>query len=326
MMEEMILIGDIGGTNSRIALCKKTKPVVLLEEKKYPSKSYQDFNLIIKEYLKEKQVEIHTACFGIAGPVKDGKCKTTNLPWEVDSQQIARSNRIQKVSIINDLEANAWGIRGLKKNELYPLYKGQPQKGNAGLISAGTGLGEAGLIWDGISHRPFACEGGHCDFAPRNEIEWELFKYLQKKYGHVSYERVISGPGMQNLLEFLIETQKEKVSKELQSALKNESPPKVITEMGKKKEPLCKKTLDWFLSLYGAEAGNLALKFLSFSGIYLGGGIAPRIVEEIKKGPFLEAFFDKGRFKKVMQAIPVYIILNDQTALIGAAEYALQEE
>lgn len=315
----MILAGDIGGTNTRLALFDKGKMVG--EEKKFPSGKYSSLEAIIQEFLQGKKVD--RACFGVAGPVRDGKSKITNLPWTIDAAHISQTLHIRSVHLLNDLEANAYGLRALKKEELFLLHEGKHQIGNQALIAAGTGLGEAGLFWDGKEHRPFACEGGHTDFAPRNAMEMELLVYLKNKFGHVSYERVISGPGLHSLFQFLIDTGRQKWSPAVKAEMEKGDPARVISEWGREnKDMACVHALDWFISLYGSEAGNMALKFLSLGGFYVGGGIAPHLIDKIKKGGFHSAFVDKGRFKDLLNSIPIWIVLNDNAALLGAANYA----
>lgn len=310
----MILAGDIGGTNVRLALFEGRKKK---REQKYKSASYPNLETIVQEFLQEK---VEKAAFGIAGPVKEGRCKATNLPWIVDSSHLAKECRIPHVSLLNDLEANAYGLRALSSEEFFVLNKGDSDvKGNGALISAGTGLGEAGLYWDGAALHPFACEGGHVDFAPRNDLEWELYKYLEKKFGHVSYERVLSGPGIENLYHFLIDVKQEKPL----SGNISDLPREISKRAVEKTSPLCEKVLRWFSSIYGAEAGNAALKFLAISGVYLGGGIAPNILPFLQEKTFMEAFTGKGRFQKLLAQIPVKIVRNEDTALLGALEYAL---
>lgn len=299
----MILAGDIGGTNARLALFDRGKLVG--EVKKFHSRDYSGLEDIIREFLKNTKVS--KACFGIAGPIKRQVCKATNLPWIVDAEKISRALQIPFVHLLNDLEANAYGLKVLKKEELVVLQEGTQEKANQALIAAGTGLGEAGLIWDGTKHLIFACEGGHADFAPRNPLEVELYQYLVKKFDHVSYERVVSGPGMVSIYEFLVATGREKGGAKLD--------PESVAKASQ-------KTMDIFFSIYGSEAGNLALKFLAMGGVYLGGGIAAHLVHEIQKSSFVSAFSNKGRFKGLLQSIPIWIVLNDQAALLGAAYYA----
>lgn len=314
----MILVGDVGGTHTRLALFEKGKQV--RKEEEYPSRKYKSLEEIIGIFLEAQPVE--RACFGVAGPVREGVCKATNLPWKIDAEQIGRRFQIGLVHLLNDLVAHAYGIRSLKKEDLFVVHPGVAQKGNQALIAAGTGLGEAGLFWDGKMHHPFACEGGHVDFAPRDALEVELWKFLQKKFPHVSYERVVSGPGLLHLFEFLIETGKEVCSEGLRAALAERDPSRVISEWGHEgKDRACVRALDWFLSLYGAEAGNMALKFLALGGVYVGGGIAPHLAQAMKGGRFHTSFTDKGRFKDLLSTIPIWVILKDETALLGAANY-----
>jgi len=307
----MIIAGDIGGTKTHLALYEGSR---LVKDEKFHSHEFLGLAEIIRKFHSGK---IDKACFGVAGPVRDGHCKTTNLPWVIDAKELSSELKISHVSLINDLEATAWGIRCLKPNEFITLNEGTLQKGNQAVIAAGTGLGEAGLYWDGNEHRPFSCEGGHTDFAPSNEQEIALWQYLKKKYGHVSYERVLSGPGLEHLFWFLVENKNRK------ERLEGEEIPRLITEKGLSGESkTCGEVLDWFASLYGAEAGNLALKFLAVGGVFIGGGIVPKIIEVLQQGSFMKAFTGKGRFDVLLKSIPVKVILNENTALLGAAEFA----
>ncbi len=323
----MILAGDIGGTHTRLALFEGTKELKVAAQEIFSSREHADLLPIVQKFLGMHPASIAHACFGIAGPVRNGKCQATNLPWIVDSGNLSRSLQLKSVHLINDLEANGWGIRVLKQEDLFLLHEGNPtQKGNIALIAAGTGLGEAGLYWDGEEHHPFACEGGHVDFGPRNAMEIELLVYLNKIYSsHVSYERVVSGPGLKNIYEFLIKTNRETESQELKEEMKRRDLAQLISEWGRSgRDAGCARALDWFLSLYGAEAGNLALKFMARGGVYIGGGIAPHLLDKLKEGGFMEGFLDKGRFRSLLETISVRVILNDLTALLGAAEYARQ--
>lgn len=320
--DKMIVAGDVGGTNTRLAFFENGKKVG--DEKKFPSQKYRSLEEILAEFLQGKKVKC--ACFGVAGPVREGKSKITNLPWVLDASHISKTLQIPNVYLLNDLEANAYGLRVLKKEDLFLLHEGKKQKGNQALIAAGTGLGEAGLFWDGNKHHPFACEGGHTDFAPRNPIEMELLSYLQKKFDHVSYERVVSGPGLHNLFQFLIDTGRQKWDPQVKAEMEKGDPSRVISEWGREnRDEACMKALDWFLSLYGAEAGNMALKFFAIGGFYIGGGIAPNLVEAFKRGSFRSSFVDKGRFRELLESIPIWIVLNDHAALLGAASYAEEQ-
>lgn len=294
----MILAGDIGGTKTHLAVFDGKK---MVRGEKFSSKQASSLEEIIHTFLKEK---VERACFGVAGPVQDQKSHVTNLPWVIDAKKIASEFKIPRVALINDLEANAWGIGCLEEKEFAVLNAGKKKTGNQAVIAAGTGLGEAGLIWDGKRHVPFACEGGHCDFAPRDADERDLWSYLHKKYGHVSYERVLSGPGIEHLYWFLVEHRRAK----LPPLPEGRDSPQV---------------LEWFSSLYGAEASNLALKLLATGGVFIGGGIAPKILPFLNSH-FMPAFAQKGRFDELMREIPVKVILNENTALLGAAEYSRQ--
>lgn len=310
----MILAGDIGGTHTRLSLFDKDRNSE--EEKKFSSPSYKSLIEIVEEFLQKQKVEV--AVFGIAGPVKNNQCRATNLPWIVDGNKISKHFKIPKVFLINDLLANAYGLRTLKEDELFVLQKGEKIDGNQALVSAGTGLGEAGLVWDGKDHIPFACEGGHCDFAARNEEEFALFQFLDKKYGHVSYERLVSGQGISNIYQFLTEVKK-------MDPLPGEdiSPKKITDAATKKQSDTALQTMEWFFSFYGAEAGNTALKFLSLSGLFLGGGIMPKVVSLVEDSPFIDSFVKKGRFEELLCKIPIKVVLKEKTALLGALEYAL---
>lgn len=319
------LAGDIGGTKTHLALYREDKgALVTLKDQKFSSKKYSDLKTIVKEFLRDEKVEAGKACFGIAGPVRNGKSQATNLPWLVDSERLVKELHIDKVCLINDLEANAYGLNMLKDEELFTLNKGDSKaEGNRAIVSAGTGLGEAGVYFDGKKYHPFACEGGHVDFAPRNDLEDELLRYLRKKFGHVSYERVLSGPGLYNLYSFIIETKKEREDADVLTKIQSGDSPRLISEMGLNEiSKACKRTLELFVSIYGAEAGNVALKMLALGGLYIGGGIAPHILSVMKEGEFIDSFKRKGRFCDLLKEVPVRVILNDNTALLGAMYYA----
>lgn len=319
------LAGDIGGTKTHLALYKEEKgKIISIKDQKFSSPKYPNLKTIAKEFLKDENIEIKKGCFGIAGPVKKGKSQATNLPWLVDSEILSSELSINKVALINDLEANAYGLNMLKKGDLYCLNQGDlSAEGNQAMISAGTGLGEAGMYYNGKSHLPFACEGGHTDFAPRNEEEDELLRYLRKKFDHISYERVLSGPGLYNLYQFIIDTKKEREKEDIYQEITSGDSPRLISEKGLSGESkACTKTLQLFASIYGSEAGNIALKMLALGGVYIGGGIAPKILQVIKEGTFFDSFTKKGRFSNLLKSIPIHVVLNDNTALLGATYYA----
>jgi glucokinase len=264
------------------------------------------------------------ACFGVAGPVKDGRSRITNLPWIIDARALAENLGVPTVELINDIEANAYGIGVLGPNDFAVLNKGnRAAEGNAAIIAAGTGLGEAGMYWDGRHHHPFACEGGHTDFGPRNETEVNLLRFLQKRFERVSYERIVSGPGLYIIYQFLRESGKEEEPMWLKEEIRPGDPAAAISAAAlSQKSELCIRALDLFVSLYGAEAGNLALKAMASGGLFVGGGIGPKILKKLKDGTFIEAFLAKGRMRPLLEAMPVRVVLNEQTALLGAAHCA----
>jgi glucokinase len=256
--------------------------------------------------------------------VRNGRVETSNLPWIVDSQKLATELHLQKTTLINDLEANAWGIPALDPKDVVNLnhVKGTPV-GNQAVIAAGTGLGEAGMYWDGSQHHVFACEGGHADFAPRNELEIELFRYLSARFGHVSYERIISGPGLVNVYRFLRDTNRGVEPQWLTDEMAHSDPAAAISRASVGgKCGLCEQAVDVFVSIYGAESGNLALRLMALGGVFLAGGIAPKMLSKLTSPLFMQSFLSKGRMQPLLESIPVRVITNDKIALLGAARYA----
>jgi glucokinase len=322
----MILAGDIGGTSTRLALFDVAggalRPVA---RERYPSRNYAGLAEIVQAFTSVNQQELDAACFGIAGPVREGRVETPNLPWVIEAATLAAQLGLPRVTLLNDLEANAWGVFTLGDDDFATLSAGVPAAdGNAAIISAGTGLGEAGYHWDGMGLRPFASEGGHADFAPHDELTVELYRWLHRRYGHVSWERVVSGPGLVNIYKFLRDVKHITEPSLLTDAIRSGDPAAAISKAAlDESSPLAVAALDLFVALYGAEAGNLALKLKATRGVWLGGGIAPKILARLTRPGFLEAFRDKGRFHAFMEAIPVRVILNDETALRGAAWHAL---
>ncbi|MGC4097704.1 MAG: glucokinase [Nitrospira sp.] len=347
----MILAGDIGGTKTNLALYDWTvERVDPLRLESFHSGDYKSLEDILVEFLtpprplsnpdstdaesgKEDELERHSsseqvnvtaACFGIAGPVIDNRCETTNLPWIIDGPRIAKQFAIPRVQLLNDLEATAYGILWLRSDELEVLNVGNPPKKRQALalIAAGTGLGEGILFWDGKSYRPMPSEGGHTDFAPNNDQEIELLRYLRGQYLHVSYERLLSGPGLHAIYEFLRDTKKNEPTW-LAEKIRVGNPPAEIAQAGLQGQAeIARQALELFASIYGAEAGNLALKALSLDGVYVGGGIAPKLITKLQDGTFMKAFTNKGRYKRLMSQMPVKVIMNQHTALLGAASVA----
>jgi glucokinase len=323
----MILAGDVGGTKVDLALYGFDHGrLTHVRDERFPAREFAGLEDIVRKFLIETgDPEISAACFGVPGPVRGGRLKLTNLPWVLDSRELSLSLKIEHLFLINDLEANGYGIPELSPEQIYELSAGAPGSvGNRGLVSAGTGLGEAILVWNGKMHLPMASEGGHCDFSPRNDTEIDLMRYLQRALnGRVSFERVVSGLGMQNIYAFLRDEKGLEEPPSIKAKMLVEDPNAVIAEMAEEgSNELCVKTLDLFVSSYGAEAGNLALKVLSVGGMYLGGGIAPKILKKMRDGTFMKAFADKGRLSDLLVQMPVRIILESRCALMGAAAYA----
>jgi glucokinase len=325
----LILAGDIGGTSTRLAYFDtadgKLVPVV---EERFASRDAGSLDEIVDRFAGEHGLKAERACFGIAGPVRQGKVRTPNLPWSVDAGELARALGLGEALLINDLEANAYGIDMLRPEDFAVLNPGSSDPtGTIAVVSAGTGLGEVLAYWDGSVHRPLPSEGGHADFAPRNELEAELLLHLRTKHGRVSAERVVSGPGLYNIYRFLRDARHLPETSAVAEAMRQGDQSAAITRAALAGEcPLCDKTLDLFVSLYSAEAGNVALRALATGGVYLGGGIAPKIIERLKGPGFLLAFTAKGRLSPLLENVPVRVILNDRTALLGAARCSAVEK
>ena len=325
----MIIAGDIGGTKTNVALFQvngsEVGPVVRLQ--KFPSGGYDSLEAILKEFIGNTELDISGASFGIAAPVIGGYAKAPNLNWTVSAASLAELLKVDRVGLINDLEATAFGIPALTGSQLLTLNNGTVRSdGHQALIAAGTGLGMAGIFYRDGHYHPMASEGGHSDYAPHEPIEIELLEYLKEKFGrHVSWERVLSGPGLYNIYSFLRDRGHFEESAELAEQIKSGDKAAAVCQaaLGKKSE-LAAKALDMFVDAYGAAAGNLALLMMATGGLYIGGGIAPKIAEKLKDGMFMKAFTDKGRLSSVLSGIPVHVILEDKTALFGAARDALR--
>jgi glucokinase len=326
----MLIAGDIGGTKTSLGIYSRERgarrPFV---ERTFSSKSYDSLEAIIDEFLKSENMTIDDAAFGIAGPVFGSTVKTTNLPWVLSEENIVKKLKVKRAHLINDLEAVAYSVPLLHEDDLFTLNRGKAVvEGSIGIIAPGTGLGEAFLTCEKSRYRAHASEGGHADFAPTSEIEINLLKYLSKKYGHISYERIASGMGIPDIYEFLRDSgygnEPEWLAEELYDA-EDATPVIVKGALNEEKQcELCIVTLDIFVSVLGAEAGNLALKVMATGGLYIGGGIPPRIISSLEKPPFLKAFKNKGRYSDFMERIPVHVITNPKAALIGAAFFGLE--
>ncbi len=322
----MILAGDVGGTKTLLGLFERhARGLRPVREASYASRDYDSLEAIGVEFLDGERGRIEAAAIGVAGPVTDGRSTVVNLRWPVDARRVARRLGIGEVRVINDLEATAWGIPLLRGRQLASLTpRARPQPGNAALIAAGTGLGMALLFWDGERHRPSASEGGHQGFAPRDAIEAELLRRLRRRHGRVSVERVVSGPGLQAIYGQLVDTAGGRTARARARRLASEPDPSAaIAAAGLSGEdPIAARAVDRFVSAYGAAAGDLALVAKAVAGVYVGGGIAPKILERLKQGPFMRAFLAKGRLMPLVAGIPVHIVLEPRTALLGAAAHA----
>jgi glucokinase len=326
MPRNLVLAGDIGGTKTSLALFSINGDKLRIEaEQNFLSKKYSGLSPILDEFRVRNNESIDAACFGVAGPVVDGHVKTTNLPWIIDSQALRAALKTETVYLLNDLEATAYGVFTLENEEFHALNEGTMHyTGNKALIAAGTGLGQAILYDNGRHFHALPSEGGHADFAPRNELEIELLRYLLKRFTHVSYERVLSGPGLVNIYRFLKEGRGMAEPPLLAERFAaGDDPAAVIATAALAKEAeICCAALDLFVSIYGAEAGNMALRFKSVRGLYVGGGIAPKILDKLKDGTFMRSFIDKGRYTEFLAAMSVQVVLNPQAGLRGAAYYA----
>ncbi len=320
----VVLAGDVGGTKTRFGLFLiDGSGSRLLLSQTYLSKDFDELESVMEDFLPAGE-RLSAAAFGVAGPVVAGEVKATNLPWKVSERALKKYLSLDAVSLMNDLVANARGIEVLRPGDFLTLNRGRRIEGNRALLSAGTGLGSAVLFWDGARHVPSPSEGGHADFGPRDRLEIGLLHFLLEQYGHVSYERVLSGAGLFSAYRFLRGS--GAYGKEpawLTQRLKLEDPAAAITEaarLGKSK--LCEATLELFVSIYGAAAGNMALQVIATGGVFLGRCIAPKLNWKLREGAFMRAFTNKGRLSPIVARIPVKVIMNDQAALFGAAAYA----
>lgn len=318
---EVVLAGDLGGTKINIALYQPDEDFVVLKQQSFHSKDFGSLTAVIKQFADGDKIPA-TTCIAVAGPVIDDKVKITNLPWELDSDAMSKELNTQ-VIFINDLEANAFGLAALKKNELFNLCEGsEEQRGNIGIIAPGTGLGEAGLYWDGKYYHPFATEGGHSPFASRTSLDVELYNWLNKHYTYICWEHVISGTGIHAIFRFLTEEKKNKIPGWLEQELETEDPSAVISENAiANKSEICVQTMDLFIRYLATESSSLVLKYKATGGLFLSGGIPPKILPLLQKEKWQQLFFESDRMEKLLQQTPVNVILNERTPLLGAAYY-----
>ena len=320
------LVGDIGATKTRLAIAEVVgTQVQILRETSYPSRDYATLEVLLSDFLGSKHAP-DRAAFGIAGPVQGKVAQTTNLPWRIDANILQQQFGLMQCSLLNDLEAVAYGLPGLGLDDVQLLRQGAPDAiGNVAVIAAGTGLGEAALFWDGQRYQPFATEGGHASFSPADELDMKFLRHMQQKHQHVSWERVVSGMGLLNLHEFLCLHRQAAIPAWLVDEMRAGDVAAAIANAALSgRDEICLETLSWFVRLYGAEAGNLALKVMSRGGLYLAGGIAPKILPLLQTRAFLAAFHHKGRMQPLLEAMPVKVILDDRVALFGAALRAAQ--
>lgn len=326
----MILAGDIGATRTRLAAFQtEGNRLNCVVQKIYPSQEHNGLLEVLREFIRTEGIPVHSACFGVAGPVRGGRSKISNLPWTIDCKELAMQLKLNSVGLLNDLEAYAYGIDALESKDFVTLSEGlEDAEGNRAVISAKTGLGMAGLYWDGFRHHPFACEGGHADFASRNELQAELSSYLQKKFGHVSCERVLSGPGIRNIYDFLRDTKKAEEPLSLRDQLRGaRDVSALIAQLALAgNTPICEETMEIFVGVLGAETGNCALRYMTTGGIFIAGVIAAKNVEKLKNAAFLQAFLDKGRMSSLLKDMPIRVVLNDDCGLIGSARYTLVQK
>lgn len=327
-----LLAGDIGGTKTVLALFRagggnspaRNSRLEQVAEATYSSPAYSGLEALVGDFLQRHPATAVHAALGIAGPVFFGRqTQTTNLPWSVDADALASTFGFTSVRLLNDLEALAHGLGVLDADQLLVLHEGRPASGNAALIAAGTGLGEAGLFWDGDRHRPFATEGGHTGFSPENEEERALLAFMAGRFERVSWERVLSGSALPMLLDFVVAREGQAPAEAVGEAMQRGDPAAAITAAALEGRcNVCTRVVELFVRLYGSEAGNLGLKFLAYGGVYLGGGIAPKLADKLSEPGFVEAFLRKGRLRPVLEAMPVKLILEPRTGLLGAARCA----
>ncbi len=321
----MFLAGDIGGTKVNLALGHfEGGPCTFLREASYPSNQEGGLDAILDHFLNDAPAPPESACLGIAGPVQNGRVHATNLPWTIDGEDLARSIGVRRLHLLNDLEANAYGIFALAPADFHTIQPGNPAAvGNRGVVSAGTGLGEAGLFWDGLRYHPFACEGGHCDFSPRDEEDLALYHFVRPLCPSPSWEDFLAGRSFMRLYDFTLSRSGSRTPAWLAEEMGSGIPAAAVTRAGNENRcPVCRRTNELFLKLYAMEASNLALNLMATGGIYLGGGIIPKLLASLDPATFCQTFRGNGPLRDILAQIPIRIILNDKAALLGAAWFA----
>ena len=318
-----LLAADVGGTKTNLALVEiRRGDISIVKEQIYPSKQFGSLAEAIRTFMADTARKPERVSIAFAGPVQDGKAYATNLGWHLNTKLLMEELDVPEVFLLNDLEAEAYGLAALAEQDLVMVYPGDGDtKGNAAIIAPGTGLGEAGLYWDGSALHPFATEGGHTDFAPRNLFDWELLQYLQNKYGHVSWERVVSGMGICNIYDFLRDVKRWEEPDWVREQMKSEEQGAVIGAGAQKGCPICMEALRVFVRYLAVESSNLALKLNATGGIYIGGGIPPKVWNEHLQEIFVEHFIQVGRLRPLIETVEVYVVLNPKAVLLGAAWY-----
>jgi glucokinase len=333
VLPPLVLAGDLGGTNFRVGVFREQSEdadseMERIHFRKFRSEEHHSLEEMVQLFLSGITLDspIQAACFGVPGPNVAGIVTLSNLGWKVDTHTLPQILGIQRVAVLNDLEATAYGLSALRKTDLATLQSGSgSDAGNQCVIAPGTGLGEAGLFWDGKRHHPWACEGGHADFAPTDDLQRELLDFLRRDYGRVSFERVVSGMGIANIYRFLRKTNKGSENPVVAQEMVEQDPAAVIDRHAADGScPLCRTTMDLFIQALGAEASNMALKTMATGGIYLAGGIPPKILPLLRRPIFLENFLNKGRLRSVLETMPLHVVLNDETALLGSAKRAFR--
>ena len=323
-----VLAGDVGGTKSLLAIFEQREhgDFQVVQERRFKSQSFRGLEEVLDAFGINGNHALDAACFAVAGPIHDGRCQTPNLPWQLDIRHLQKTLDLEPVALINDFLAVGHGLDLLTPDQILTLQDGKTDPhGPRAILGAGTGLGQAFAIWDGKRHRVYPSEGSHVDFAPRNALEIGLLKFLQGQFGRVSYDRVVNGSGLALIYRYLVDSGEFQASRQVrQEMAESDADPAAIVSKHALTgaDPTCVRALHTFVSLYGAEAGNLALKLLATGGVYIAGGIAPKILKALRDGTFLEAFHDKGRFRSFMEALPLHIILEPRVGLLGAAAVA----
>ena len=324
----LILAGDLGGTNFRVAIFRGAQEMERVDSAKFRSADHSSIEEMVHLFLKGIPVEapLMAAAFGVPGPNVGGMVKASNLGWNIEIMALPKLLGIPHVSVLNDLESTAYGLSALQESDLATLQVGSGSTvGNQCVIAPGTGLGEAGLFWDGFRHTAWACEGGHADFAPTDELQHDLLTYLRREYGRVSFERVVSGMGIANIYRFLRDTGRGVEKEEVAESMKREDAAAVIDRHAADgSSSLCQMAMDLFMQALGAECSNMALKTMATGGVFLGGGIPPKIIDLLRRPLFLESFLNKGRLRPLLETMPIKVVLNDETALLGAAKSAFR--